>query len=319
VHQTLDAVFDLDEGTVVGNIGDLAEDTGVLRVTTGDVDPGIVAHLLQAQGNAHLFAVELEHLDVDLVTDLDHLGRMLDALPGHVGDVQQAVDAAQVDERTVFGEVLDDTLDDLAFLQGFQQLLALFAVLFLDDGATGNHNVVALLVQLDDLELQVLAFQVRGVADRTDVDQGARQECADLVHLDGETALDLAADTAGNDLFCFESFLEFLPGVVALGLFAGQAGQAPAVFNRVQRDFHLVTDGHFQVAIVIHELVLGDNAFGLESGIDDHRLVVDADNSADYDGTGLEVGVGDALFKELSKAFGHWLNVPTHHVLRATH
>jgi hypothetical protein len=37
---------------------------------------------------------------------------MLDALPGHVGDVQQAVDAAEVDERTVVGEVLDDTLDD---------------------------------------------------------------------------------------------------------------------------------------------------------------------------------------------------------------
>jgi hypothetical protein len=36
---------------------------------------------------------------------------MLDALPGHVGDVQQAVDAAQIHEGAVVGEVLDHALD----------------------------------------------------------------------------------------------------------------------------------------------------------------------------------------------------------------
>jgi hypothetical protein len=53
---------------------------------------------------------------------------MLDTLPGHVGDVQQAIDATQIDERAVIGEVLDDTLDLLAFLQRFQQSFALGAV-----------------------------------------------------------------------------------------------------------------------------------------------------------------------------------------------
>ena len=37
-------------------------------------------------------------------------------MPGHVGDVQQAVDAAQIDERAEFGDVLDDALADLARL-----------------------------------------------------------------------------------------------------------------------------------------------------------------------------------------------------------
>jgi hypothetical protein len=36
---------------------------------------------------------------------------MLDAAPGEIGDVQQAVDAAEVDERAVVGDVLDDALD----------------------------------------------------------------------------------------------------------------------------------------------------------------------------------------------------------------
>ena len=79
---------------------------------------------------------------------------MLDALPRHVGDVQQAVDAAEVDERAVVGEVLDHALDDRAFLQLLEQLGALGAVFLLDDRATRHDDVVALLVELDDLELE---------------------------------------------------------------------------------------------------------------------------------------------------------------------
>ena len=75
VHQTLDALFDLHEAAVVGDVGDLAEDAGALGIAARDIDPGILAHLLEAQGDALTVAVELEHLDVDLVADLDHLGR----------------------------------------------------------------------------------------------------------------------------------------------------------------------------------------------------------------------------------------------------
>jgi hypothetical protein len=65
--------------------------------------------------------------------------------PRHVGDVQQAVDAAEVDERTVVGEVLDHAADDRAFVQVVEQLGALFAlrVLF-DHGTARNDDVVAL-------------------------------------------------------------------------------------------------------------------------------------------------------------------------------
>ena len=44
----------------------------------------------------------------------DHLRGMADAAPAHVGDVQQAVDAAQVDERAELGDVLDHALAELA-------------------------------------------------------------------------------------------------------------------------------------------------------------------------------------------------------------
>src|SRR5690606_24995641 len=111
VHQTFDTLFQLGEAAVVGEAGAAGHDAGVFRVTGLDGNPWVFAQLLQTQGDAVALAVELQHLDVDLVANVDDLGRMLDALPGHVGDVQQAVHAAQVDECAVVGEVLDDTLD----------------------------------------------------------------------------------------------------------------------------------------------------------------------------------------------------------------
>jgi hypothetical protein len=72
--------------------------------------------LLQAERDALTLAVEFQDADVDLLADLHNLRRMLHALPRHVGDVQQTVDAAQVDECTVVREVLDHTLDRRAFL-----------------------------------------------------------------------------------------------------------------------------------------------------------------------------------------------------------
>src|SRR5271155_1994414 len=52
VHQTFHALFDFHEAAVVGDVGDLAEQTGVGRVATGNVLPRIGAQLLQAQRHA---------------------------------------------------------------------------------------------------------------------------------------------------------------------------------------------------------------------------------------------------------------------------
>src|SRR5690606_3566933 len=178
--------------------GDLAEQACALRIATCKTDPWIFAKLLDAQGDAALFLVELENLGFDFLTHLQDFGGVTNTAPCHVGDVQQTVDAAQVDERTVIGDVLDDTLDHSAFAEGLEQLLALFAHAGFKHRATRQHNVVTLAVELDDLEFHGLALVGRGVLDRTQVDQRTGQEGADAVGHDGKTALDLAGDRAGN-------------------------------------------------------------------------------------------------------------------------
>ena len=51
---------------------------------------------------------------------------MTDAAPRHVGDVQQAINAAEINECTVIGDVLDDAFAGFAFGQLTDKLGALF-------------------------------------------------------------------------------------------------------------------------------------------------------------------------------------------------
>ena len=122
VHQTLDALLQLDERAVVGDRDHLAAHARADRVLLLDVLPRIRLQLLQAERDALAVPVDVEHLDLQLVADRHHLGRVADAAPRHVRDVQQAVDAAQVDERAEVGDVLDHALADLADLQLLHEL-----------------------------------------------------------------------------------------------------------------------------------------------------------------------------------------------------
>src|SRR5690606_26246209 len=114
----------------------------------------------------------------------------VDAAPGHVGDVQQAVDPAEVDERAEVGDVLDRAGDQVALLEGGQELLALLGALLLDELAAGDDDVAAGLVDLEDLGLDVLADVDADVARAADVDLrgGEEDRHADV---DEQAALDL--------------------------------------------------------------------------------------------------------------------------------
>src|SRR3546814_2027029 len=77
-----------------------------------------------------------------------------------IGDVEQAVDAAQVNERTVIGDVLDDAFDHLALGEALDQARTLLGAGFLEHRAARDDDVAALAVHLQDLE------RLRHVQDR---------------------------------------------------------------------------------------------------------------------------------------------------------
>src|SRR6185503_14130723 len=156
VHEALDALEDLHEGAERDDLRDRALELVTDVVGVDHALPRILLGLLEAQGDALAVAVDVEHLDLHGVADRQDLARVVDVRPRELGDVDQAVDAVEVDERAEVHDVGDLALDDEAGLQALQDGLALLLALLLQHRAAAQHHVVARAVELYDLALDVL-------------------------------------------------------------------------------------------------------------------------------------------------------------------
>ena len=143
MDQSFDAALELDERAVVHDADHFALHPGADAVFLRHGVPGVGGELLHAEGDALLFGVELEHHDLDGFADLDDLRRMADPSPRHIADVQNAVDAAEIDEGAVAGDVLDCALEDHALLENFEDLLLELVPLLLQERAARDHDVAA--------------------------------------------------------------------------------------------------------------------------------------------------------------------------------
>ena len=173
VDQAFDARLQLHEGAVVGDVGHGALDAGADRILGLDRLPRIGLQLLHAERDALRLGVDADDLHLHRVADVEDLGGVIDAAPGHVGDVQQAVDAAQVDEGAVVGDVLDETVDHLALLEAGDDVGALLGARLFQDRAARDDDVAAAAVHLEDLELLGLSAS----ADRCRAPGGCRPGC----------------------------------------------------------------------------------------------------------------------------------------------
>ena len=98
VDQAFDALLEFDERAVVGDADDASADVRADGIAMRRIQPGVRRELLESQRNPLLFLVELQDFHLDLVADIHQVAGMSQASPGHVGDVQQAINSAQVDE-----------------------------------------------------------------------------------------------------------------------------------------------------------------------------------------------------------------------------
>ena len=117
MDEALDARLELDERAIFGDVGHPAAEHAADRILGRSAFPRIALELLHAERDALRLPVDADDLHLHRVADVEHLGRVIDALVADVGDVEQAVDAAEVDERAIVGDVLDHALDHLALGQ----------------------------------------------------------------------------------------------------------------------------------------------------------------------------------------------------------
>ena len=174
VNQTLDTVLQLHKGAVGHDVHDLANVARFDRVASLDTVPRGCGFLLETQGDAFALEVDPQHLDFDLLTQLDHLGGMAHTAPRHVGDVQQAIDAAQVHEHAEVSDVLDGSHADLTFFDVLEQLFLLTLTLLFEQLAARNHYVHTLRIDLDDPSPDRLADEIGDVVGAAQVDLRGR-------------------------------------------------------------------------------------------------------------------------------------------------
>ena len=204
---------------------------------------------------------------------------MVDPAPRHVGDVEEPVDAAEVDEGAVIGDVLDHALHDLAVLEHFQGLGLLLLHRFFQNGLAGKDDVAALLVDLDDAHFELFAAQAVQIAHRPQVDLRSGQERAHA-DVDRQAALDALDDPSFDRGALAIGALDLVPDLHPLGLFPRKDDVAFGILRLLQKHIHGIADLDADPALLIGELCDRNNPFGFETDIDDHAAAGNRDDLA---------------------------------------
>src|SRR5262245_9960447 len=193
--------------------------------------------------------------------------------------MEQAVQAAEVDERAVFGDVLDLALDDDALFEVLERL-ALLAVdhLFEDDLAREN-DVAAFLVNLQDPDFDLLVPEAVEVADRANVDLAAGQERLNAPDVDAEAAFYPIRHARDDVRALLVSLLDLLPRLHAHGVGARKLHVAFGVFELFDVDVDFIARVDRNLLAVL-ELADRDDALRFETDVDDDVLVGDLDDAA---------------------------------------
>ncbi len=205
--------------------------------------------------------------------------------------MHQTVHTAEIDERAEVDDRGHDTLADGAFLQVIQELAAHLGLGLLQPGATGQHHVVAVLVQLDDLGLDLLADVGLQVAHPAHLHQRGGQETAQP-DVEDQATLDDLDDRALDGLVLLLERLDGAPGTLVLRAFLGEDEPALFVLLGEHQGFDLVTDGNDLVGVDVvldGQFAGGDHAFGLVADVEEHLVPVHFDDGAFDDVAIVEV------------------------------
>ncbi len=256
MDETFDPLLDFHERAVRHEVGNFPFDLAADGEAVFDIFPRVGETLFETERDPFFFVVDVEDDDFDFLAHGEGFRRVVDASPRDVGDMEETVDAIEVDERTEVREVLDLPLDLVADLHGSQELLAFVRAFLFDDFAAAEDHIFAVFVDFDDFEIVGVVDELGEVFRWDDVDLRGGKECfhADI---DDQAAFDNRADAAFDKSRVFKDFFDFVP-VLALGsLFLGKDDHTFVVFEPFEQDFHFVA--YFDV-LDIFEFACGDHA-----------------------------------------------------------
>ena len=189
----------------------------------------------------------------------------------------------------------------LARLEVDEELAALLLLGLLEPRPAGQHDVVAVAVELDDLGLDGPAHVGLELADPAQLDQRRRQEAAQA-DVEDEPALDHLDDRAGDDPVGLLELLDGAPRPLVLGPLLREDQPTLLVLLLEDQGLDVLAQGDDLGGVDVvadRQLAGGDDALGLEADVEQDLVPVDLDDGALDEVTVLELddGAGHGVFE----------------------
>src|SRR5438105_11422140 len=154
VDEALEPLVDADERAEVDELGDRSLDHVADLVLGDGLLPRVGLQPADGEADPPALVVDVDDLGLDLVADGVGRLRVVDLVPRKLALVDEAVDAAQVDEDAERRDAAHGALDPLADLQAAEQLVPLLAALLVEGDLLRQDQAVRLSVDLEDLETE---------------------------------------------------------------------------------------------------------------------------------------------------------------------
>ena len=157
--------------------------------------------------------------------------------------------------------------------------------------AAGQHDVVAVLVQLDDLGLELHPDVGLKITNAAHLDQRCGQEAAQA-DVDDQAALDDLDHATGDDAVLFLDLFDRAPGALVLSPLLGQDQPTFLVLFLLDQGLDLIADAdHIErVDVVLDGELFGrDDTFGLVTDVEQDLVTVDLDHGAGDDIAVVEI------------------------------
>ena len=115
VDKPFNTGFKLNECTVFSDVGDAARKLRTHWIIGDSGFPRIAFKLLHTKRDTLRIFVDADNLHLNRIADCDDFAWVRNALVADVGYVKQAINSAQINERAVISDILDDAVNHLTF------------------------------------------------------------------------------------------------------------------------------------------------------------------------------------------------------------
>ena len=205
VNKTLDTIFKFHKGPVTHYVDNSTLADRFNRILLCHFRPRARRALLHPKRNFFTITVNVKYLHFYFLVNRDHFAGVPNSSPTHVCDVQQSINATEINKSTEVSDILYYTSANLTNFKSLHELfLALRSFLF-DQCSTRNNNVSTGLINFQNKALDRTVAIVADVSRSPDIHLACWQEDVNSSYVDKEATFNLPEYKAGDNVILMDT------------------------------------------------------------------------------------------------------------------